>query len=67
MMSVPDGELVDLDGATEEPAVPADPAGDGQPAPGASFTYRDCEQWLRELALPHYLRKLDGTRKWAPN
>lgn len=24
-------------------------------------------QWMPSLALPHYLRKHDGTRKWAPN
>ncbi|EMQ97676.1 hypothetical protein ACIGB6_03120 [Paeniglutamicibacter gangotriensis] len=44
MMSVPDEELVDLDDATEEPEAQAEHAGEGQPAPALSFTYRDCEQ-----------------------
>lgn len=67
MISVPDEELVDLDGPTEEPEAQAEHTDDEQPEQAPSFTYRDCEQWLQELALPHYLRKLDGTRKWAPN
>lgn len=31
------------------------------------FVYRDAEQWLVELALPHYLRDKRQGHRWAPN
>ncbi|WP_404813074.1 hypothetical protein, partial [Glutamicibacter arilaitensis] len=64
-MNLPD-EHDDLGGLNEEPTEAATDEPEADPQP--EFMFRDAEQWLQELALPNYLRKLGGAgHRWAPN
>lgn len=57
-----DNEPAEVKAASDASTVPADAE------PQLEFFFRDAEQWLQKLALPHYLRKLGGAgHRWAPN
>ena len=52
--------------SNEEPTETATDEPEADPQP--EFMFRDAEQWLQELALPNYLRKLGGAgHRWVPN